>query len=113
MDANGVRRVTFNNLEIYQGSFLNLQYTVDESTRQKFIVPSADADIDLLNVVVDEVDFNIPQRYTSVKNITELNSTDRVYFIQENKNEQFELIFGDGVFGRKLKNLDNIVIEYW
>ena len=112
MDANGVRRVTFNNLEIYQGSFLNLQYTVDESTRQKFIVPSADADIDLLNVVVDEVDFNIPQRYTSVKNITELNSTDRVYFIQENKNEQFELIFGDGVFGRKLKNLDNIVIEY-
>jgi len=112
MDANGVRRVTFSNLEIYQGSFLNLQYTVDESTRQKFIVPSADADIDLLNVVVDEVDFNIPQRYTSVKNITELNSTDRVYFIQENKNEQFELIFGDGVFGRKLKNLDNIVVEY-
>ena len=112
MDANGVRRVTFSNLEIYQGSFLNLQYTVDESTRQKFIVPSADADIDLLNVVVDEVDFNIPQRYTSVKNITELNSTDRVYFIQENKNEQFELIFGDGVFGRKLKNLDSIVVEY-
>ena len=112
MDANGVRRVTFSNLEIYQGSFLNLSYTVDQSTRQKFIVPSADADIDLLNVVVDEVDFSIPQRYTSVKNITELNSTDRVYFIQENKNEQFELIFGDGVFGRKLKNLDNIVIEY-
>jgi len=112
MDSNGVRRVTFSNLEIYQGSFLNLSYTVDQSTRQKFIVPSADADIDLLNVVVDEVDFSIPQRYTSVKNITELNSTDRVYFIQENKNEQFELIFGDGVFGRKLKNLDNIVIEY-
>ena len=112
MDSNGVRRVTFSNLEIYQGSFLNLSYTVDQSTRQKFIVPSADADIDLLNVVVDEVDFSIPQRYTSVKNITELNSTDRVYFIQENKNEQFELIFGDGVFGRKLKNLDAINIEY-
>ena len=60
-----------------------------------------------MSVIVDEVDFNIPQRYTSVKNITELNSTDRVYFIQENKNEQFELIFGDGVFGRKLKNLDS------
>ena len=112
MDVNGVRRVTFSNLEIYQGSFLNLSYTVDQSTRQRFIVPSADADIDLLNVVVDEVDFNIPQRYTSVKNITELNSTDRVYFIQENKNEQFELIFGDGVFGRKLKNLDAISVEY-
>ena len=112
MDANGVRRITFNNLEIYQGSFLNLQYTVDTSTRQRFIVPSADADVDLLNVVVDEVDFTIPQRYTSVKNITELSSTDRVYFIQENKNEQFELIFGDGVFGRKLKNLDTITVEY-
>jgi len=113
MDSAGVRRITFNNLEVYQGSFLNLQYKVDTSTRQKFIVPSADADIDLLNVIVDEVDTNLPpQRYNSVKNITELNSTDRVYFIQENKNEQFELIFGDGVFGRKLKNLDTIIIEY-
>ena len=112
MDANGVRRITFSEMDVYQGSFLNLQYTVDTSTKQKFIVPSADADVDLLNVIVDEVDFNIPQRYNSVKNITELNSTDRVYFIQENKNEQFELIFGDGVFGRKLKNLDAITIEY-
>jgi len=112
MDANGVRRITFSELDVYQGSFLNLSYTVDTSTRQRFIVPSADADIDLINVVVDEVDFNIPQRYTNVKNITELNAVDRVYFIQENKNEQFELIFGDGIFGRKLKNLDNISIQY-
>lgn len=112
VDSNGVRRITFSNLEIYQGSFLNLQYTVDTSTRQKYIVPSADADVDLLNVTINEVDFLIPQRYTSVKNITEVNATDRVYFIQENKNEQFELIFGDGVFGRKLRNLDTITIEY-
>ena len=112
IDLNGVRRVTFNELEIFQGSFLNLQYTVDTSTKQKFIVPSADADVDLLNVTVNEVDFTIPQRYNNVKNITELNSDDRVYFIQENKNEQFELIFGDGVFGRKMRNLDTITIEY-
>lgn len=112
IDLNGVRRVTFSELEIFQGSFLNLQYTVDTSTKQKFIVPSADADVDLLNVTVNEVDFIIPQRYNNVKNITELNSDDRVYFIQENKNEQFELIFGDGVFGRKMRNLDTITIEY-
>lgn len=112
VDVNGVRRVTFSELEIFQGSFLNLQYTVDTSTKQKFIIPSADADVDLLNVTVNEVDNQIPQRYTNVKNITEINSDDRVYFIQENKNEQFELIFGDGVFGRKMRNLDTITIEY-
>jgi hypothetical protein len=112
VDTTGVRKVTFNELEIYQGSFLNLQYTVDTSTKQRFVVPSADADVDLLNVIVNEVDFTVPQRYSNVKNITELNSDDRVYFIQENKNEQFELIFGDGVFGRKMRNLDVVTIEY-
>ena len=113
IDASGIRRVTFSEIDIYQGSFLNLQYVVDTSTKQKYIVPSADADVDLLNVTITEVEKpSISQRYTNVKNITDIGSDDRVYFVQENKNEQFELIFGDGVFGRKLENLDSIIIEY-
>jgi len=112
IDANGVRRITFEDIDIYQGSLIDISYTVDTSTRQHFIIPSADADVSLLNVVVDEVDFAIPQTYKKVVDITEVEASDRIYFIQENKNEQFEIIFGDDVFGRKIKNKDIIAIEY-
>jgi len=112
IDGAGTRRITFSEIEIYQGNLLNVLYNVDTSTKQRFIIPSADADTELLRVVVDEFDFAVPQTYRKADNITELNSTDRIYFIQENKNEQFELIFGDDTFGRKIKNTDRINIEY-
>jgi hypothetical protein len=112
IDVNGQRRITFSEIEIHQGNLLNISYTVDTSTKQHFIIPNPDADLDLIRVVVDESDFAVPQTYRKATDITELTSKDRIYFIQENKNEQFELIFGDDVFGRKLKNTDTIAIEY-
>ena len=112
IDGNGIRRVTFTDIDIYQGNLLNLNYAVDTSTKQSFIIPSADADIDLLTVIVDQFDTSVPLSYRAVKDITEISATDRVYFVQENKSEQFELIFGDGVFGRKIQDGDSIAIEY-
>ena len=112
IDGNGIRRVTFTDIDIYQGNLLNLNYAVDTSTKQSFIIPSADADIDLLTVIVDHFDTSVPLSYRPVKDITEISATDRVYFVQENKSEQFEIIFGDGVFGRKIQNGDSIAIEY-
>jgi hypothetical protein len=115
IDDSGRSRVTFSEIEVYQGTTLNIEYTVDTSTKQKYIIPSADADSELLNVFVDErlnSTASTTQSYKAVTNISNLSSTNRIYFIQENKNEQFELIFGDGVFGKKLNNLDVIRIEY-
>jgi len=112
IDSAGIRRITFTEIEIYQGNLLNVLYNVDTSTKQRFVIPNADADTELLKVVVDEFDFAVPQTYKKALNITEVKSTDRIYFIQENKNEQFELIFGDDTFGRRVKNTDRINIEY-
>lgn len=112
LNSNGRSRVLFDNIEIYQGSLFNFNYTVDTSTKQRFIIPDSNADLELIQVVVDESDFLIPQTYKTVGDITQINSKDRIYFVQENKNEQFELIFGDGVFGRKLLNTDEITISY-
>lgn len=112
LNSNGRSRVLFENLEIYQGNLFNFNYTVDTSTQQRYIIPDSNADLSLIQVVVDESDFQVPQTYKTVEDITQLTPTDRIYFIQENKNEQFELIFGDGVFGRKLLNTDQITITY-
>ena len=112
LNSAGIRVVTFSEIELYQGNLLKVQYTVDTSTKQHFIVPSASADVDLLLVTVNQNNTSAPLTYKKSTNITNLRADDLVYFIQENKNEQFELIFGDNVFGRKLENLEVVGIEY-
>jgi len=112
LNNGGRSRVLFEDIEVYQGNLFNFTYNVDTSTKQKFIIPDANADLNLIQVIVNETDFAVPQTYKLVEDITQLNSESRVYFIQENKNEQFELIFGDGTFGRKLLNNDQISISY-
>ena len=112
LNSAGIRVVSFSEIELYQGNLLKVQYTVDTSTKQHFIVPSASADVDLLLVTVNQNNTSAPLTYRKSTNITNLRPDDLVYFIQENKNEQFELIFGDNVFGRKLENLEVVGIEY-
>jgi hypothetical protein len=112
VDVDGIRKVRFSDINIYQGNLLSIVYPIDTSTRQSIIIPSANADVDLLTVIVNEDNVNVPLTYKKAESITGLTSTDKIYWIQENKNEQFELFFGDDTFGRKLKNNDIVTIEY-
>jgi hypothetical protein len=112
IDSNGNRKITFTDIEIYQGNIIDINYAVDTSVKQNFVVPNENADVTTLRVVVDEINNSIPQTYRTVKDITEIGASDRVYFLQETKNEKFEVIFGDDVFGRRLKNKDVITMQY-
>ena len=112
VDVDGVRKVRFSDIDIYQGNLLSIVYNIDTSTRQSIIIPSANADVDLITVIVNEDNFNAPLTYKKAESITGLNSKDKIYWIQENKNEQFEIFFGDDTFGRRLKNNDVVTIEY-
>ena len=115
VSLNSVGRsiVSFEDLEIFQATPLSLTYTVNDSTVQRFIIPDSNSDVNLIQVRVNEINNSIIQTYKPITDITTLNSTDRSYFVQENKNEQYELIFGDDTFGRKLKNGDVVEITYF
>jgi hypothetical protein len=104
---------TFSNLIVYQGNRLNYNYTVDNSITQEYVIPNIDVDTSLLEVFIkpseqsQEID-----TYTQVKNVTTLDSTSRVYFIEETEDGKYKIIFGDGVIGRKLISGEYIVFSY-
>lgn len=104
---------TFNNLIIHQGNRLTYTYTVDNTINQEFVVPNADVDTDLLEVFIKpSVQSKEIDTYTLVKNITTLDNTSRVYFIEEIEDGKYKLVFGDGVIGRKLINGEYIILSY-
>jgi hypothetical protein len=67
----------------------------------------------LLNVVVrgTEVDTST-QKYTLVQDLFDIDGKSKVYFIQEIEDQRYELIFGDGIFGKKLDNQNFIEASY-
>ena len=105
---------TFNKIEIYEGTPLKADFVVDSSnTQQKFIINNSNVDTSLIRVEVYDTKTSSTKRNFHLKeDLFNVNSNSNVFFIQETADEQYELIFGDGVFGTKLENSNYIVAYY-
>ena len=113
-DASSNKTFTFSNVSIAQGSFKTLRYRVDNDIEnQKFQVSDIDADTSTLRVRVQENEqstaFDIFTKFESLLNV---DSTSKVYYIQENADSFFEVYFGDGVTGYKPINNNIVTVDY-
>jgi len=107
--VNGV--ASFNNIKVYQGNLITETF-VRQSINpiQRFLLSNVGIDTDLLSVVVrDSFNADIRRTYKKQDSLFEINDQSRVYFLQEIEDERYELIFGDGIFGKQLQ--ENNVIE--
>ena len=103
----------FNEITAYQGTFLNKQFTVDGSLDQRFILNNSFIDTSTIYVYVKESnESGTGVQYFSVDNILNVNSTSKIYLLQEVQDEKYELLFGDGLIGNKLKNNSIITVTY-
>ena len=105
---------TFSNLKIYEGTYVTYQYTYDSTdVDQRFLIQSASADVTTLTVQVQNSSTDtVINTYTKATSITELDSTSKVYFLQEAEDGKFEVYFGDGVTGKALVNGNIIILKY-
>jgi len=104
----------FSNVSIYEGTNVTFQYTVDSSdVDQKFIIPTPFADTSLLKVKVQNSSSDTTTNtYTKSQTLTELDTTSKVYFLQEQGDGRFEVYFGDGVLGKQLVDGNIVILEY-
>ncbi len=106
--VNGI--ALFENINIFEGTFVVNNFTVDANNpNQRFILDNPNIDIDSINVFVrDTQSSTIRRSFKLSKNLFQINSESSVFFIQEIEDQRYELIFGDGIFGKKLENLNYI-----
>ena len=97
---------TFSGIDVYQGTLLKNSFVVDGSLDQRFILNNSFIDTATIVVKVDE------KEYSRVDNILNIDSTSEIYLIQEVQDEKYELLFGDGYFGKKLQNGAVITVTY-
>ena len=102
VDSSGV--ATFDNITVYQGTFLTSEFRYDGSLDQRFILENPYIDTSTVKVYVKR-ESNINElgfEYNQVENILSLDETSRIYLIQEVQDEKYEIFFGDGLLGKKL-----------
>ena len=103
-NGNGPRRSTFNNIDIYQGTLLTKAFTVNQSEDQRFILDNPGIDTSTIRVTVKGPQETTGREYRQVENIIDISSISEIYLLQEIADERYELLFGDGIFGKKLEN---------
>jgi len=109
--VNGV--ATFNNITIREGTFLTKKFTVDASLDQKFLLDNPFIDTSTIRVYVKGLsDSGLGSLYSLVDNIFNVNSSSEVFLVQEVQDEKYQLLFGDGIFGKKLENSSIITANY-
>ena len=109
--VNGI--ADFNQITAYQGTFLKKEFVVDGSLDQRFILNNSFIDTSTISVHVRESNENgTGVQYFSVDNILNTNSTSKIYLLQEVQDEKYELLFGDGLIGKKLSNNSIITVTY-
>ena len=104
---------SFNNIKINEGTFLSKKFTVVNSLDQKFILDNSFIDTSSIRVYVKGIsDPGLGTIYSLVDNILEINSNSQIFLIQEIPDEKYQLLFGDGIFGKKLENESIITVNY-
>jgi len=104
---------TFSNVSIFEGTYINESFIVDYTQpTQRFILSNATVDTGSIAVTVSENNGSNNIIYTEASSLFGLNSNSTIYFLQAAQNGQYEIVFGDGVFGDYPLNTSVITVTY-
>ena len=101
---------TFKGITLFEGVFLTDTFVKDINQRQRFILTNKNADTTSMKVEVTSG--TITERYLQATDITKIDSSSKVYFLEESEYEIPEILFGDGKVGKDLENGDVVSVSY-
>ena len=105
----------FENVEIYEGQLVTFNYTYTQIDNPKgiFIINDTNIDTESISITVQPNSANTASSiYSKVDDVLEVTSDSEVFFLQEGRNGNYEIYFGDGVVGKKLSDGSIVSIQY-
>jgi hypothetical protein len=105
---------SFDDIDVYEGTYITSSFVVDSfDPNQRFILPNSNIDTSTIRVSVKPNQLSdISRKYRQADSLFGITSESPVFWTQEIEDERYELIFGDGVFGKKLEVPNFIEVSY-
>ena len=106
--------VPFDNVTVYEGTYVISKYVVDTSDiDQRFILTDPRSDTSTLTVKVQTSETDTTTTtYTKATDITQLDTTSTVYYLQEVETGRYEVYFGDGIVSQALSDGNIVQLQY-
>ena len=105
---------TFAGVDVTEGTLLSYSYAVSDTTpAAKYEIPSENVDTTTIKVSVQTSSSDTTTTtYTLTTDITGLDNTSEVYFLEQNPQGKYQIYFGDGVVGKALTAGNIVTIQY-
>ena len=105
---------SFDNIDIYEGTYVTSEFSYNTyDPDQKYILDNPNIDISTINVTwKPSARSSVKRKYNRSDSLFEVNGESAVYWVQEVEDERYELIFGDGIFGKPLQEPNFLSVSY-
>ena len=101
---------SFTDTVLYEGLYLTDTFVKNTSERQRFILTNER--VDTTSMVVQVTSGTVTEKYLQATDITKIDATSKVFFLEESEYQIPEILFGDGVVGKALANGDVVTVKY-
>ena len=112
--ANNV--AVFNNVEVVEGTLVTTNTTFQSGIKgQKFLIENSGADVNTLTVrIYETANSSLFEEFKIADNILDptISGKSPIYFVNEIADENYEVVFGDGIIGKKLTNGNVVQMSY-
>ena len=114
VDVGGTSFAKFDDpIVVHEGTYLSRTFRIDTSIKQRFILDSPNIDSSTIRVFVSgPADTGLGRSYRMIDNILSIDKNSEIFLAQEVQDEKYEILFGDGLFGRKLENDSVVTVRY-
>ena len=104
---------TFTNVEVKEGTQLTNTFIINTSLKsQRFFLDNEDIDTNTIRVNVFPSGGSFSEPWLVSDNIIGVDGNSKIFFLEEVEDQRYELLFGDGVIGRKLENGTRVEVSY-
>ena len=99
-------------ITVYEGNYLSDTYVINYNNPLIFKINNKNVDVSSVSVTVLEDNGSVIQQYARATSLFSNDENSKVFFLQPGTGDNYEVVFGDGVVGRKPKNNAIVIIEY-
>ena len=106
---------TFINLPIHEGQIASYSFNHNSATNPKQIFTLPDTEIDTTTITVSVQPSSTNTQtfvYTYVSDSSNTTTQSEVFYLQEGKNQKYEIYFGDDVIGKKIPDGSIVNVTY-
>ena len=106
-------QAVFTNVLVREGTQITNTFVINTALKsQRFVLDNPDIDTNTIKVNVFPTGSTTSRPYLVSDNIIGVDSTSEIFFLDEIEDGRYEILFGDGVIGKKLDNNSRVEVSY-